>query len=109
MPTPTNPLDDLLSIGGSLLETLMTDRKAWRQRVKNKVDPLLTKVGLVSREEFDVALAMISKARQTQEEIKTRLSKIEAMLKLSSARSVKATLKPNLPSVKYRNRKNKKA
>ncbi|MCL2469156.1 MAG: accessory factor UbiK family protein [Alphaproteobacteria bacterium] len=55
--------------------------------VRNKRDDLAQAMDLVTRKEFDTALAMIQKARQKQTEIEKRLKAIEGKMTLSSTQS----------------------
>jgi BMFP domain-containing protein YqiC len=99
MPTNQPLIDDLLTLGGSLINNIADMRHEWKAQAKNGVESVARKLDLVSREEFDAAFAMLSKARLMQEDLAERLAKIEAHLHLSSAPKSKKTPKKTLPSL----------
>jgi BMFP domain-containing protein YqiC len=102
-------LDDLLTLGGSLFGNLVEARHELKAQAKERVETLARKLDLVSREEFDAAFAMLSKARALQDDLQERLKRIEAHLHLSSAPKKKKAVKSSLPSVKQgKNRKKSK-
>ena len=49
--------------------------------VNSRVEKILDRLNLVSREEFDVVKAMLSKSRTEQEKIEERLRKLESKKK----------------------------
>ena len=93
-------LDDLMTLGGSLFGYALEARHDLKSQAQSKMDGVARKMNLVSREEFDVAFAMLSKARTMQEELNERLKRVEAKLDLSSGTKNKNQKKSSLPSVK---------
>ena len=83
-------LDDLLTLGGSLFGNLAEARHEVKAQAKSHVESLARKLDLVSREEFDAAFAMLSKARLMQDDLKERLERIEAHLHLSQVKKRQA-------------------
>lgn len=100
-------IEDLLNVGGDVLHHLAEARHALKSHVKGGAEHVARKLDLVSREEFDVAFAMLKKARARQEEIESRLNRIESILNLSSDSKVVKTKKQNLPSVKTKKKRRK--
>lgn len=86
-------LDDLLTLGGSLFGNLVEARHEIKAQAKSRADSLVRKLDLVSREEFDAAFAMLSKARAMQDDLHERLQRIEAHLNLSQVKKRKAVLR----------------
>lgn len=114
MPTTNTLLDDMLALGGSLFGNLVEARHELKAQAKNRAETLVRRLDLVTREEFDAAVSMLSKARAMQEELSDRLAAIESKLdittpakgstkgaakKKASTKMVKSTAN-NLPSVK---------
>lgn len=87
MPKNQPLIDDLLTLGGSLFGNLAEARHELRAQAKTHVDTLARRLDLVSREEFDAAFAMLSKARALQDDVRERLERIEAKLNLRSSRA----------------------
>ena len=111
MPKPSNDnpmLEDVMALGGNLLSNIFGARHELRAQAKARFGGLSQQLGLVSREEFDAAFAMLAKARDRQEELAARLATIEAKLNLSSAKTPVKTKKSNLPSVKNSDRRPKR-
>lgn len=79
-------LGDLLKLGQGALAALMGAAATLGGELESKRDTIVRKLDLVTREEFDVAFAMIKKARATQESLEARLTAIEKKLKMSTPR-----------------------
>ena len=104
MPTKTL-LEDMLTLGTGVLSNLAEARHELKAQARQRAGTVARKLDLVSREEFDAAFAMLAKARNVQEELIARLSRIETHLNLSkatpkTAKKTVKTKKTNLPSVK---------
>jgi BMFP domain-containing protein YqiC len=95
-----NLVDDLLTLGSSVLGNLVNARHELKAQAKQQAEHFVRKLDLVSREEFDTAFAMLSKARALQDELADRLDVLEAKLKQSSPKSAKKQTKKSLPVVK---------
>ncbi len=95
-----NPLADILSLIGDVLAPFADARHELKAHVKNRAASLARDIDLVEREEFDAAFAILAKARVMQEDLSARVSKIESILNLSSAKKTVKKKKANLPSVK---------
>jgi len=97
-------VEDMLTLGTGVLSNLVEARHELKSQAKNRVGSVARGLDLVTREEFDVAFAMLAKARTTQEELSTRLARIEKHLNLSTTKKAAPkmvkTKKGNLPSVK---------
>ena len=100
-------MEDMLSLGSGILSNLVEARHEVKAQARQRAGSLARNLDLVSREEFDAAFAMLANARNVQEDIITRLSRIEAHLNLSSAKQTVKTKKKNLPSVKTSARRRK--
>jgi len=101
-------VDDMLTLGSGVLSNLAEARHELKAQARSRAGTVMRTLDLVSREEFDAAFAMLAKARNIQEELSTRLSRIESHLKLSSAKKTVKTQKANLPSVKTKSARRRK-
>ena len=109
MPKPTATLiEELLTLGEKALEHALRSRSGVKEHARHALNDLAQKMDLVTRDEFDAAIAMISKARTIQEEIKNRLDAIEKKLNLSSTSKKVTTKKQSLRSVKHSNRQKRR-
>lgn len=70
-------LDDLAKVTGSAVGTLTGLRKEFEERMKSQFELFLSRMDLVTREEFEVVKEMAAKARREQEELKKRLAALE--------------------------------
>jgi BMFP domain-containing protein YqiC len=77
-----NPLlDDLAKLATGALGTLTGVRTEVESRVRDQLERVLSRMDLVTREEFEAVKAMASKARSEQEELLRRVDALEARLK----------------------------
>ena len=93
-------IEDLLSLGADVLTQLADARHELKAHAKGRAETLARELDLVTRDEFDAAFAMLSKARSMQEDLSARVEKIESFLNLSSAKKTVNAKRPHLPSVK---------
>ena len=93
-------LEDILMLGRDAVSSLIAARHELKTHAKQRVGGIMYKLDLVSREEFDAAFAMLAKARDMQEDLASRLSKIESHLKLSGNKKTVKTKKTSLPIIK---------
>jgi len=100
MPLNQTLIDDMMTLCGSALGGLAEARHELKAQAKGHAENLARRLDLVGREEFEAALAMLSKARSAQEDMSGRLKAIETKLKLSSVAGRPKAMKANLPSVK---------
>jgi len=71
-------IDDLARrLGGSLPESLRSLREDLEQNFKATLQAALSRLDLVTREEFDLRSAMLEKARTQLAEIERRLQALE--------------------------------
>jgi BMFP domain-containing protein YqiC len=93
-------LEDLLALGTDMLSHLANARHELKAQAKTRAEGIARELDLVSCDEFDAAFAMLAKARDMQEDLAARVSRIESFLNLSSGKITVKTKKTNLPSVK---------
>ena len=103
-------LEDMLTLGTGVLSNLAEARHELKSQARQRAGSVARKLDLVSREEFDAAFAMLAKARNAQEDLAARLSRLETHLNLPSAskkrtKNTVKTKKINLPSVKTKKAK----
>ena len=76
-------LGDFLSLAETALSALLGAQKEVGSALSGKREAIVRKLDLVTREEFDVAFAMIKKIRAAQGDLDSRLAGIEKKLNLS--------------------------
>lgn len=112
MPKNQTLVEDMVTLGSNIMGNFLGARHEMRAQTKQRLEHALGRLGVVSREEFDVAFAILSKARLMQEQLDERLKAIESHLKLAKPASIKnppaKTAKVNLPSVKKDKRRTKR-
>ena len=74
-------LDDIAKMANSAAGLASGMREEIEALVNSRVEKILDRLNLVSREEFDVVKAMLSKSRTAQEKIEERLRKLESKKK----------------------------
>ena len=86
-------LDDLAKMATGAFGSLSEIRSQIRKQVQEGVDQILSKMDLVTRDEFERVEAMAEKARTRQEALEKRLATLEKSLKSKSAATPKRTKK----------------
>ena len=74
-------LDDIAKMANSAAGLASGMREEIEALVNSRVEKILDRLNLVSREEFDVVKAMLSKSRTEKEKIEERLRKLESKKK----------------------------
>lgn len=81
MSKDNNFFDNFYKLAGSAMNTAFGTvadmKKQFEDTVNSKIDFMLAKRGIVSREEFEVVRKVAQTAREKQTEIETRLAEIE--------------------------------
>lgn len=70
--------DDVAKVAGSAVGTLSGLKNEVESRTRQKLDDMIARLDLVTREEFDSVMAVAIKAREEQEALTRRLSELEA-------------------------------
>jgi BMFP domain-containing protein YqiC len=83
MPLNETLIDDVMTLGGNLLGNVLGARPEMKAQARQRVEQIARRLDLVTREEFDAAFAMLSKARAMQEDLNDRLVVIERRLKIA--------------------------
>ena len=81
MQTRNRFLDDIAKKANSAAGLASGMREEIEALVNSRVEKILDRLNLVSREEFDVVKAMLSKSRTEQEKLEERLRKLESQKK----------------------------
>ena len=74
-------LDDIAKMANSAAGLASGMREEIEALVNSRVEKILDRLNLVSREEFDVVKAMLSKSRTEQEKLEEPLRKLESKKK----------------------------
>lgn len=77
--------DDLAKMATGALGSFGDVREQVRKLVKERVDQALSKMDLVTREEFERVEALAERARERQEDLEDRLKALEKSLKTKAA------------------------
>src|SRR5688500_18427108 len=86
MQTKNPILDDLARVATGALGALGGVRNEIEERLREQLERVLARMDLVSREEFEAAKAVATKAREDQETLLGRLATLEARLAELEAR-----------------------
>ncbi len=73
-------LDDLARVAGGALGAFSSLREEAEGQVRAQLERILSRMDVVSREEFDAVRAIAAKAREEQEALAERLAALEAQL-----------------------------
>jgi len=90
MQSQSRLLEDLARVASSAMGVASGMRGEIEQRLKEQFETVLSRMDLVTREEFDAVRAMAQKAREAQEVLNERLAAMEEALAAQS----KAPRKP---------------
>jgi hypothetical protein len=80
MQTSNRLFDDLARVASGAFNTLSGLREEIETRVRERVERMAADLDLVTREEFDAVRAMAAKARESQEELEAKVTRLEAQL-----------------------------
>lgn len=80
MQSQSRLLEDLARVASSAMGVASGMRGEIEQRLKDQFESVLSRMDLVTREEFEVVRAMAQKAREAQETLNERLAVLEAAL-----------------------------
>src|SRR5216683_3001180 len=80
MQTDNPLLDDLARVASGALGALTGLRAEIEARVRDQLERVLSRMDLVTRDEFDAVRAMAAKARSEQEALLARLAELEQRL-----------------------------
>ncbi len=70
-------LDDFVKLAGNAAGSFIGLKKDWEERLKQQFETVISRMDLVTREEFEVVKAMAAKARKENEELAKRIAKLE--------------------------------
>ncbi len=96
MQTSNRLFDDLARVASGAFNTLSGLREEIETRVRERVERMAADLDLVTREEFDAVRAMAAKARESQEELEAKVTRLEAQLagQAAAAAAVAAAAAP---------------
>jgi BMFP domain-containing protein YqiC len=90
MQTDNPLLDDLARVASGALGALTGMRAEIEARIRDQLEPVLARMDLVTREEFDAVRAMAAKARGEQDKLLERIAALEARLDGLAAKPARA-------------------
>lgn len=80
MQTDNRLFDDLARMANGALGSLHGVREDVESRLKQRFERIIGDMDLVTREEFDAAMTMATKAREQNEALETRIAELEKRL-----------------------------
>ena len=93
MQTRNKFFDDIAKVATSAAGTLTGMKGEIEHIVRHKVESFINSMNLVTREEFEVARAMISKARENQEKLEKKVKVLESKINNKTTRNTKKETK----------------
>lgn len=78
MPVDNKLLDDLARMAGGALGALSNLREEAEARLRQQFEQILSRMDIVTREEYEAVQAMAAKARTEQETLTERVTTLEA-------------------------------
>ena len=94
MQTRNRVFDDLARAAGGAFSSAASLREEIEAQIRPQLDRILARLDLVTREEFDAVKEMAAKAREEQEHLSERLTKLEEELATLRSSSRRRTRKP---------------
>jgi ubiquinone biosynthesis accessory factor UbiK len=85
------PVDEMLTRFASLLEGTAVLREDLKKNLKSALGATLSRMDLVTREEFDVQAALLSRTRARLEAMEKRLVALEEALRTEPAAPARST------------------
>lgn len=82
--------DDAAKLAGGALGTLDGIRREIESVVRQQVERFLSRMDLVTRDEFDAVKAMAAKAREEQDDMAARIARLEAAAGAAGAKKPSA-------------------
>ncbi len=80
MQTDNGILDDIARIANSAMGTASGVKDEFESVFKRRIEKILCSMDLVSRDEFDAVKEIATKARSEQENLQSRVKKLEELL-----------------------------
>ena len=84
MQTRNRFFDDLAKVANSAVGTVAGMKDEIEQMIRHRVERFIDGMSLVTREEFDVVQAMVTKSREEQEKLRTKIVELETKLEIQS-------------------------
>ncbi len=85
--------DDMAKIAGSAMGTAAEMKREVEQRLHNQVQQMLSRMDMVSREEFDAIKAVAVAAREAQENLEKRVAALEKQLQTGTVKKSTSRVK----------------
>jgi BMFP domain-containing protein YqiC len=81
MQTDNKFFEDLAKMASGAAGGFMEMKREMESAVTMQVEKMLQRMNLVTKEEFDTVMGMLTKSREEQEQLKKRLDSLEKQLK----------------------------
>ncbi|MDP6430464.1 MAG: accessory factor UbiK family protein [Rhodospirillales bacterium] len=94
MQTRNRIFDDIAKVANSAAGTFAGLKDEVEGLVRGRIESLISELDLVSREDFDAAMAIAVKAREEQEKLEKKLAALEKEIKSRKPAPAKPRKKP---------------
>jgi BMFP domain-containing protein YqiC len=99
MPFDTKLIDDLVRVATGAFGAVAGVREEARTRVREQFEHVLSRLDVVTREEFEIVRALAQRAREEQELLAVRVAALEAAAEPVAAKPARAAAaKPAKPA-----------
>ena len=89
MQTRNRFFDDIARVATSAAGTFTGMKGEIEHLVRHKVESFINSMNLVTREEFEVANAMIAKARENQDKLEKKVKVLEKKISIKTTKNTK--------------------
>lgn len=102
MPFDTKLIDDLVRVATGAFGAVAGVREEARTRLREQFEHVLSRLDVVTREEFEIVRALAQRAREEQELLAARVAALESAAKPAAApkRAAPAAAAPATPAAK---------
>ena len=94
MPFDTKLIDDLVRVATGAFGAVAGVREEARTRLREQFEHILSRLDVVTREEFEIVRALAQRAREEQELLAARVAALEAAAKPAAAAPRRAAAAP---------------
>ncbi len=95
MQTSNRIFDDIAKVANSAAGTFAGLKDEVEGLVRGRIESLISELDLVTREDFDTAMAVAVKAREEQEKLEKKVAALEKQIKSLRPAPAKPRKKPN--------------
>lgn len=98
MPFDTKLIDDLVRVATGAFGAVAGVREEARTRLRDQFEHVLSRLDVVTREEFEIVRALAQRAREEQEQLSARVAALEAAVRPATAKPARKTAAAKPPA-----------